>query len=145
MSSQAWQQPYVNIFKHFGAGEWKKCSKVGDVAKIMDRNVKSSVYRLTGAIPSGNYIQFPKTNSLGLNGHVFYLLFKPMVDKFFSIHLDVAASDGTLIRVSLSNLFKEFKSSSTWLQFPVLSNPPAGSVEEATTNNLKTVKRDVEI
>ena len=93
---------------------------------------------MSGAIPSGNYIQFPKAKSLGLTGHVLYILFKPVVDKYFSIHIDVATSDGVVIRISLSNLFKEFKSSSTWLQFPVVSNPAVGSVDEATAMELKT-------
>lgn len=35
-----WQNPYVNIFKHYGVGQWKKCSKEGDVASLMDRVVK---------------------------------------------------------------------------------------------------------
>ena len=37
-----WQNPYVNIFKHYGVGQWKKCSKEGDVASVMDRVVKVS-------------------------------------------------------------------------------------------------------
>lgn len=133
--SQVWQQPYVNLFKHYGAGEWKKCSKEGDVVKIMDRGIKSSIYRLSGQVPSGNFIQFPhpKSPPLGLTGHVLYVLFKPVTGKYFSIQLDVATSDGVVVRVTLSNMFKEFKSTSTWLQFPVVLNPPPGSVEEATS------------
>ena len=30
-----WQHPNVNLFKHFNIGEWKKCSKEGEVSAIM--------------------------------------------------------------------------------------------------------------
>lgn len=30
-----WQHPNVNLFKHFNIGEWKKCSKEGEVSTIM--------------------------------------------------------------------------------------------------------------
>ena len=101
---------------------------------MKDRTVKSSVFKITGAIPSANYIQFPKPKSPPLNlvGHHLYVLFKPIDGKYFSIHLDVVATDNLVIRVSLSNIFKEFKSSLTWLQFPVSANPIQGSVDEAT-------------
>ena len=32
-----WQYPYVNLFKHFGVGQWKKCSREGDVTATMVR------------------------------------------------------------------------------------------------------------
>ena len=32
-----WQQPYVNIFKHFQVHTWKKSSKEGDVSAVMVR------------------------------------------------------------------------------------------------------------
>lgn len=70
---------------------------------------------------------------MNLIGHHLYALFKPIDGKYFSIHLDVVTSDSIVIRISLSNIFKEFKSTSTWLQFPVFANPVQGSVDEATT------------
>ena len=30
-----WQQPYVNVFKHFQVHTWKKSSKEGDVDAVM--------------------------------------------------------------------------------------------------------------
>lgn len=44
------------------------------------------------------------------------------------MHIDVATQDNLVVRISFSNLFKEFKSTSTWLQFPFLCNTPKGSV-----------------
>ena len=32
---EVWQHPNVNIFKHFNIGEWKNCSKEGEVSTIM--------------------------------------------------------------------------------------------------------------
>ena len=37
LAPTAWQHPYVNVFKHFGVGQWKKCSKEGDVSTYMVR------------------------------------------------------------------------------------------------------------
>lgn len=37
------------------------------------------------------------------------------------IHLELVTSEGLLVRLSFSNLFKEFKSSSTWLQLPFVT------------------------
>ena len=37
---ELWQNPYVNVFKHYGVGQWKKCGKEGDVVSLMDRVVK---------------------------------------------------------------------------------------------------------
>ena len=72
VSFVVWQHPYVNVFKHFGVGEWKKCSKQGDVTTTMvridpkrarftistqDKSIKSTVYRIQGSIPASNFIQ----------------------------------------------------------------------------------------
>ena len=82
--------------------------------------MKATVYRISGAILSSNYIQIPKaaSQSLGLSGRFLYLLFRPLPTKYFSIHLELATQTGLAVRVSLSNVFKEFKCTSTWLQFP---------------------------
>ncbi|XP_021344246.1 WD repeat-containing protein 90-like, partial [Mizuhopecten yessoensis] len=125
-----WQHPYVNVFKHFNLASWKKSTKEGEVAGVMDKAVKCTVYKVTGSIPAGNYIQLPKaqTQSLGLTGRYLYLLFKPIPTKYFVVHIDLATQDNLIVRVSFSNLFKEFKSTSTWLQFPFLCNASKGSV-----------------
>lgn len=82
--------------------------------------MKATVYRISGAVVSANYIQLPKatSQSLGLTGPFLHLLFRPLPSKFFSVHLELATTAGVAVRISLSNIFKEFKSTSTWLQFP---------------------------
>ena len=82
--------------------------------------MKATVYRISGAVVSSNYIQLPKatSQSLALTGRYLYLLFRPLPSKFFSIHLEVATTAGIAVRVSISNIFKEFKSTLTWLQYP---------------------------
>ncbi|XP_059126259.1 WD repeat-containing protein 90 [Peromyscus eremicus] len=119
-SPAAWQHPFLNVFRHFRVDEWKRSSKEGDVAVVTDKVLKSAVYRIRGSVSSSNYIQLPRTStqSLGLTGRYLYVLFRPLPTKHFVIHLDVSTEDGQVIRVSFSNLFKEFKSSATWLQFP---------------------------
>lgn len=128
--SQLWQHPYVNVFKHLDIASWKKATKEGEVNAIMDKAIKCTVHKITGSIPAGNYIQLPKlqSQSLGLTGKYIYILFKPIPTKYFVVHIDVATQDNLVVRISFSNLFKEFKSTSTWLQFPFLCNTPKGSV-----------------
>ena len=130
LSFSVWQQPYVNVFKHFNVSQWKKAAKEGEVTPLMDKTVKATVFKITGHIPAGNYIQIPRTGSqpLGLTGRYFYLLFRPIATKYFVVHVDVATQDSLVIRLSFSNLFKEFKSTATWLQFPFICNPAKGSV-----------------
>lgn len=78
------------------------------------------MYRISGAILSTNYIQFPKatSQSLGLTGQFIYLVLRPLPTKYFSVHLELATDTGLAVRLSLSNLFKELKTTSTWLQLP---------------------------
>ena len=103
--------------------------------------MKGTVYRITGSIPASNFIHFPRTStqSLGLTGRYLYCVFRPIAGKYFVVHLDVATDDGLTIRISFSNMFKEFKSTSTWLQFPFVSSPPPGSVEEVTLGEAGTI------
>ncbi|XP_058141551.1 LOW QUALITY PROTEIN: WD repeat-containing protein 90 [Dasypus novemcinctus] len=127
--ARAWQHPFLNVFRHFRVDEWKRSTKEGDVAAVMDRTLKSTVYRIRGSVSAGNYIQLPKTStqSLGLTGRYLYVLFRPLPTKHFVIHLDVSTEDSQVIRVSFSSLFKEFKSTATWLQFPfVCEARPSG-------------------
>ena len=94
--------------------------------------MKATVYRISGAVVSANYIQLPKatSQSLGLTGRYLFLLLRPLNSKFFSVHLELATATGLTVRISLSNLFKEFKSTSTWLQFPFsLLQPELGERE----------------
>lgn len=139
MASKVWQHPYVNLFKHVKLEEWRKASKDGDVTTYMDKTLKCTVFRIRGSVPASNYILIPKTSSqsLGLTGRYLYLLFRPCPNKHFVVHLDVAAEEGRVIRVSFSNLFKEFKSTATWLQFPFLCAAAPGSVYESTAKTTK--------
>ncbi|XP_076826631.1 WD repeat-containing protein 90 [Brachyhypopomus gauderio] len=139
MSSRAWQHPYVNAFKHVKLEEWRNASKEGDVSTYRDKTLKCSVFRIRGSVPASNFILLPKTSSqsLGLTGRYFYLLFRPSPNKHFVVHLDVAAEEGQVIRLSFSNLFKEFKSTATWLQFPFLCGAAPGSVYESTAKTAK--------
>ncbi|XP_075851028.1 WD repeat-containing protein 90 [Microcebus murinus] len=116
----AWQQPFLNVFRHFKVDEWKRSTKEGDVAVVTDKTLRGSVYRIRGSVSAGSYIQLPRTStqSLGLTGRYLYVLFRPLPSKHFVIHLDVSTEDSQVIRVSFSSLFKEFKSTATWLQFP---------------------------
>ncbi|XP_072610318.1 WD repeat-containing protein 90 isoform X1 [Vulpes vulpes] len=108
--AKAWQRPFVNVFRHCRVGEWRRCSKEGDVAAV--------------TLPGTS------TQSLGLTGRYLYVLFRPLPGKHFVIQLDVATEDGQVVRMSFSNLFKEFKSTATWLQFPLICGAGAATKDE---------------
>uniref|UniRef100_A0A3P8SCT5 CFA20 domain-containing protein n=1 Tax=Amphiprion percula TaxID=161767 RepID=A0A3P8SCT5_AMPPE len=139
MASKGWQHPYVNIFKHVKVEDWRRSAKEGDVSSYTDKKLKCPVYRIRGPVPANSYILVPKiiSQSLGLTGHFFYLLFRPIPGKYFVVHLDVAAEEGQVIRISFSNMFKEFKSTATWLQFPFLCGAAKDSVYESTSKSAK--------
>ncbi|NXK11418.1 WDR90 protein, partial [Herpetotheres cachinnans] len=130
----AWQRPYLNVFKHFRVEEWKRSAREGDVAALTDARLKGTVYRIRSSIPASSYLQLPRTGtqSLGLAGRYLYLLFRPMPRKHFVVHLDVTTEENQVVRISFSNLFKEFKSTATWLQFPFVCGAAKGSPYDGT-------------
>ncbi|XP_074014459.1 WD repeat-containing protein 90 [Numenius arquata] len=138
----AWQRPYLNVFKHFRVEEWKRSAREGDVATLTDAKLKGTVYRIRGSVPASNYLQLPRTGtqSLGLAGRYLYLLFRPMPHKHFVVHLDVVTEENRVVRISFSTLFKEFKSTATWLQFPFLFGAAEGSVCDSVA---RTARRDL--
>ncbi|CAN9508568.1 unnamed protein product [Ophioblennius macclurei] len=139
MASKGWQHPYVNIFKHVKVEEWTKSAKEGDVSTCTNKTLKCPVFRIRGPVPANSYILIPKSSnqSLGLTGRFFYLLFRPTPGKYFVVHLDVAAEAGVVVRISFSNMFKEFKSSATWLQFPFLCGAAKDSVYDCTSRSAR--------
>uniref|UniRef100_A0A8C2XN72 CFA20 domain-containing protein n=1 Tax=Cyclopterus lumpus TaxID=8103 RepID=A0A8C2XN72_CYCLU len=139
MASKGWQHPYVNIFKHVKVEDWKKSAKEGDVSTYTDKRLKCSVFRIRGPVPANSYILVPKNGnqSLGLIGRYFYLLFRPAPGKSFVVHLDVSVEEGQVVRISFSNMFKEFKSTATWLQFPFLCGAAKDSVYESTAKSAR--------
>lgn len=68
---------------------------------IQDKAVKCTVHRIAGVIPANNYIQLPKTGSqsLGLTGRYVYIAFRPIPERYFVAHIDVASADGLVIRL----------------------------------------------
>ncbi|CAJ1080870.1 WD repeat-containing protein 90 isoform X1 [Xyrichtys novacula] len=139
MASKGWQHPYVNIFKHVRVEDWKRSTKEGDVTTCMDKTLRCSVFQIKGLAPANSYILIPKNSnqSLGLTGRYFYLLFRPTPGKYFVVHLDVPAVEGQVVRISFSNMFKEFKSTATWLQFPFLCGAAKDSVYESTAKSAR--------
>ncbi|XP_034716336.1 WD repeat-containing protein 90 isoform X2 [Etheostoma cragini] len=139
MASKGWQHPYVNIFKHVRVEDWKRSAKEGDVSTYTDKRLKCSVFRIRGPVPANSYILVPKNSnqSLGLTGRYFYLLFRPIPGKYFVVHLDVSVEEGLVVRISFSNMFKEFKSTATWLQFPFLCGAAKDSVYESTAKSAR--------
>ena len=131
MNVSSWQHPFVNIFKHFDIGSTKKCAKQGDVTALMDRELKSTIFRIRGLVPANNYIQFPahlSNQSLGLTGRLFYLLFRPIFDKFFSIHIDLLTREQHVVRISLSNMYHDLKVTQTSIQLPFATASAANDI-----------------
>ncbi|XP_068614509.1 WD repeat-containing protein 90-like [Brachionichthys hirsutus] len=139
MASKGWEHPYVNIFKHVKLEEWKRSAKEGDVSTRMNKTLRCSVFSIRGPVPTNSYILVPQdgNRSLGLTGRYFYLLFRPSPGKYFVVHLDVSTKENQVVRISFSNMFKEFKSTPTWLQFPFLCGAAKDSVYETTARSAR--------
>ncbi|XP_056285490.1 WD repeat-containing protein 90 isoform X2 [Pseudoliparis swirei] len=139
MASTGWQHPYVNIFKHVKVEDWKMSAKEGDVSSHTDKSLKCSVFRIRGPVPASSFILVPRSSrrSLGLAGRYFYLLFRPAPGRSFVVHLDVSVKEGQVVRISFSNMFKEFKSTATSLQFPFLCGAAKDSVYESTAKSAR--------
>jgi WD40 repeat protein len=119
---QLWQHPFVDVFKFMHIHDWKLCSKEGEVDETLDKLLTKKVLKITGAVCAANFIQIPKpkssVKSLGLTGKYIYIQFYVPAGRLFSIHLDfifknAANSREELVRISLSNLFKENKAGAT--------------------------------
>ncbi|XP_077358986.1 WD repeat-containing protein 90 isoform X2 [Festucalex cinctus] len=138
-----WQHPYVNIFKQFRLSEWLKASKEGYVSIYTDKTLNSTAYRIRGSESDGSCIRLPKNlhQSLGLTGRYFYVLLKPKPGKSFLIVLDVMAEDGRVVRISISNRFKEFKFTTTSLLFPFQCGPEFDWVAETTARSTRQFYR----
>eukprot|EP00820_Chromera_velia_P013434 Cvel_23925.t1-p1 / transcript=Cvel_23925.t1 / gene=Cvel_23925 / organism=Chromera_velia_CCMP2878 / gene_product=WD repeat-containing protein 90, putative / transcript_product=WD repeat-containing protein 90, putative / location=Cvel_scaffold2525:12366-27586(+) / protein_length=2254 / sequence_SO=supercontig / SO=protein_coding / is_pseudo=false len=122
-----WQFPFVNVFKAFDvSGSSATCQRVGDVSEELDRSIGKRVQRISGAVSANNFIQIPgpkaRIRSLGLTGAYIDLHIRPTPGKFFVIHLDVVTADQTVVRLSLSNMFRETKAVSRVIHCPC--NPP---------------------
>ncbi|KAJ3608444.1 hypothetical protein NHX12_025491, partial [Muraenolepis orangiensis] len=104
-----------------------------------DKTLRCPAFRIKGSIPASNYVLVPKvsTQSLALTGRYFYLLFRPTSSKYFVVHLDVAVEEGVVVRIAFSNMFKDFKSTATSLQFPFICGSAKDSVYEATAKSAK--------
>ena len=126
MVKKGWQSPYVDVFRHFDVGAWQKAARHGEVTRVVDKTIRAKVFKISGSVPASNYIQLPKSSShsLGLVGRYLYLPFRVLPRKFFAVHLDLATAGGLVVRVSISNLFKDFKATPTWLQFPCVDLTP---------------------
>lgn len=59
--------------------------------------------------------------------------------KIFSFSLSICCDvkEGQVIRISFSNMFKEFKLTPTWLQFPFLCGAAKDSVYESTAKSAR--------
>lgn len=66
---------------------------------------------------------------LGLTCLYLKISFKVM--EFFFLPLWCDVKGGLTVRIAFSNMFKEFKSSPTWLQFPFLCTATKVSVDES--------------
>ena len=43
-----WQHPFVNIFKQYKIETWNKVKKEGNVQKLLDRQIKCTIYKIQG-------------------------------------------------------------------------------------------------
>jgi len=121
-----WQHPFVDVFKTFDVA---KAEQRGDVSDEMDRTICKRVHRICGTISANNYILLPnprakkETKTLGLTGEFIYLQLKPFGLRFFLVHLDFTVAAMNVLRLTLSNMYSEMKTTSHSVQCPCHLTP----------------------
>ena len=110
-----YQHPFVDVFKLMKVSEWVSCHREGDVQdNVWDTGLGKNYYRIQGSSGSSNYIQIPATKflpkkALGLTGKYVYIVMQIPKDKNCVMHLDYMVNETRLTKISLSNIYKEFK------------------------------------
>jgi hypothetical protein len=110
-----YQHPYVDVFKLTKLTEWVTTQKEGDVQNdVWDKQLAKNYVRIQGTSSSANYIQVPATKhlpkkALGLTGKFIYLLLNKPDGKNCVMHIDYMVNETRLAKISLSNIYKEFK------------------------------------
>ena len=129
-----YQHPFVDVFKLTKLTEWVTTQKEGDVeTNVWDKQLAKNYVRIQGASSSANYIQVPATKhlpkkALGLTGKYIYLLLNKS-DSNFVMHLDYMVNVSRLVKISLSNIYKEFKNiNGSNLQIPLNLQPDRWTV-----------------
>jgi len=123
--AKVWQQPYVNVFKQVGVFEGRHVKVQGDVRTVVDPTINKQVLCLRGSVSAANYVELPgpgasarereknpsaaRVQSLGLTGEYVYMQIRSMADRYFTIHIDVATTQGLTVRLSISNIYKYIK------------------------------------
>jgi hypothetical protein len=119
-NANLWQHPFVDVFKHFKVmpgSDWKLNKRQGEVNEYFAREIGRRALAIEGTISANNFIQAPHpqgaTKVLGLTGRYCYLQVKcPRHGLAFSYHLDLGMAERSHgIRISVSNLFKNFGTS----------------------------------
>ena len=121
-SKGQWQHPYVNVFKQMDveidANKNARCK--GSVTKIVDRTIGRVVHAIRGHISSANTMSVPAAvhADLGLTGRYVYLQLQADPAALFAVHIECVTATNFRVRLSLSNMFKEIKTTGAALQLP---------------------------
>lgn len=123
----AYQHPFVDVFKVTKLTEWQSSQKEGDVTEVYDKQLAKNVIKVSGVTPASNYFQVPQQSQiakkpLGLIGkyvrpHLIshsslikiYSIVNVPAGKSFVLHFDYILNETRHVRLSISNIFKEFK------------------------------------
>eukprot|EP00347_Sterkiella_histriomuscorum_P023802 403333335 len=120
-----YQHPFVDVFKSIKLTEWQLGHKEGDVTEVYDKELAKNVIKINGVTTASNYIQVPAQKhlpkkALGLTGKYVYITLNVPAGKSFVIHFDYTVNETRLVRLSISNIYKEFKNlNGNSLQVPI--------------------------
>ena len=130
-----YQHPFVDVFKLTKLTEWVATQKEGDVQdNVWDTNLAKNFIRIQGTSSSSNYIQVPATKhlpkkALGLTGKYIYLMLNKPDGKNCVLHLDYMVNETRVTKISLSNIYKDFKNvNGSSLQIPLNIQPDRWTV-----------------
>jgi len=113
-------RPYVDVLKHFASDNWEEAGFAGDVQQRIDKGLGKRVFALRGRTPSTNCLSVPRIGRppLGLTSKYLYFEVRLTAGRPFLLHVDVLTTQRSVVRLSLSDRFKETKRCGTVIQLP---------------------------
>lgn len=92
----------------------------GQVEPVMDKIIGKKVFRIVGNVLASNYVRVPHrtTQSLSLTGRYLFTQIRYIPDKYFVLHIYALLKNDTVLDISISNLYKEYKLLGNVLQVP---------------------------
>ena len=89
---------------------------------VQDKEIGKNVFQMSGVIATNNYLKIPDLKlkgGLGLTDPFLYIHVKPVPPKLFTVIVEVLSRDNFTTRITLSNMFRTYKTKGNVIQVPL--------------------------